>query len=281
MAKAKAAAPLGRGRGLRVLPGGQHARGRLYVNTPDGRSVAWYDREASRVCVLSEDQTDEVLAALRPYLTGSVAVGPPPVPSRADLVRLALHPDDDLAPNRAGEALLGELEYGAAGATGTRARHRLRQDLLAQQRMGAELDELEGVGWRVLHAVPLPGAGRIDHLLIGPAGVWCVRTVPGRRQRTHVGDLLVTVGRAEPRPDPRWTRRAAERACHALTVAVTPAVAVVDASRVDVAPTLRDVRVLREGTTTAALSRQGGVLKPADIEAVYAAARDRRTWEGV
>ncbi|MEV8531011.1 nuclease-related domain-containing protein [Streptomyces sp. NPDC051211] len=263
-------------RGLKVLPAGKLGRGRLYVNTPDGRSVAWFDRETGRVSVLAEEQCEAVLAALRPYLTGSYTVGPPPVPSRADLVRLALHPDDDLAPNRPGEALLGELEHGL-GTTGARARHRLRQDLLAQQRMGAEFDELEGAGWRVLHSIPLPGGGHIDHLLIGPAGVLCVRTVPGRRQRVQVGDLLVTVGRAEPRPDPRWARRAAARASHALTVAVTPALAVVDASRTDVTPTLRDIRILRPGAT-AALSQEGGVLKPTEIDALYATARDRTTW---
>ncbi|WP_258024642.1 nuclease-related domain-containing protein [Streptomyces bambusae] len=260
---------------MKVVPSGRPGRGRLYVTLPDGRSVAWYDREAGRVSVLAEEHAEAAVEALRPYLTGSWTVGPPPVPNAADLVRLALHPDDDLAPNRPGEDLLGELDHGSAGA---RARHRMRQELLAQQRMGRELDALEDAGWRVLHAVPLPGAGRIDHLLIGPGGVLCVRTVAGRRQRIHVGDLLVTVGRSEPRPDPRWSRRAAERACHALTTAVRPALAVVDATRVDVAPTLRDVRVLRPGEAAAKLAREGGVLKPADIATLYAHARNRRTW---
>ncbi|WP_312847861.1 nuclease-related domain-containing protein [Streptomyces sp. WAC06614] len=248
------------------------------MTLPDGRSVAWYDREAGRVNVLSEVHTEAVVAALRPYLSGSWTVGPPPVPGAADLVRLSLHPDDDLAPNRPAEHLLGEVEYGTGG---TRARHRLRQDLLAQTRFGAELDTLEDAGWRVLHAVPLPGAGRIDHLLIGPGGVLCVRTVPGRRQRVHVGDLLVTVGRTEPRPDVRWCRRAAERAGHALTAPVRPALAVVDAARVDVATTLRDVRVLTPGDPTTTLAREGGVHKPAEIETLHARARDRRTWADV
>ncbi|WP_264202116.1 nuclease-related domain-containing protein [Streptomyces antimicrobicus] len=260
---------------MKVVPSGRPGRGRLYVTLPDGRSVAWYDREAGRVSVLAEEHTEAAVAALRPYLTGSWTVGPPPVPGPAELVRLCLHPDDDLAPNRPGEHLLGEIDHGPGG---TRARHRLRPDLLAQARFGAELDTLEDAGWRVLHAVPLPGAGRIDHLLIGPGGVLCVRTVAGRRQRVHVGDLLVTTGRTEPRPDVRWSRRAAERAGHALTAPVRPALAVVDATRVDVAPTLRDVRVLRPGDAGTALAHEGGVLKPAEIAALYGTARDRRTW---
>ncbi|MDJ0379327.1 nuclease-related domain-containing protein [Streptomyces sp. G-G2] len=264
----------GLGRGLKVLPD----RGRLWVNLPDGRSVAWYDREAGRVSVLSAVHRDAALAVLRPYLSGAWTVGPPAVPSAADLVRLSLHPDDDLAPNRPGEALLGELEHGAAGA---RTRHRLRPDLLAQERVGAELDALEGAGWRVLHAVPLPGAGRVDHLLIGPGGVWCVRTVAGRRQRVQVGDLLVTVGRAAPRPDVRWARRAAERATHALVTAVTPALAVSDATRLDVAPSLRDVEILEPGTAAARLTRAPATLKPSDVDTLYTTARNLRTWTAV
>ncbi|MFC6515644.1 nuclease-related domain-containing protein [Streptomyces goshikiensis] len=99
-----------------------------------------------------------------------------------------------------------------------------------------ELDALESPDWRVLHAVALPGAGVIDHLVIGPSGILCVRTVPGRRQRAAVGDLLLTVGRAEPRQDPRWIRQAAARASRALTAPVTPALALVEASRIEVAP---------------------------------------------
>ncbi|MEU9373805.1 nuclease-related domain-containing protein [Streptomyces sp. NPDC048255] len=262
-------------RGLRVLPSGRPGRGRLYVNLPDGRAVAWYDRQANRISVLADDHREAVLEALRPYLTGTVSIGPPPVPTAADLLSLSLPPDADLAPNRPGEALLGELDHGSAGA---RARHRVRQDLAAQQRMGDALDGLEARGWRILHCVPLPGLGRIDHLLIGPGGVLCVRTVPGRRQRAAVGDLLLTVGRADPRPDPRWTRRAAARATRALAARVTPALAVVDASRVDVAPTVRDIRVLHPLTAAPDLAASPATLELPVVEALFARARDSRTW---
>ncbi|MFG2980702.1 nuclease-related domain-containing protein [Streptomyces sp. NPDC048258] len=263
-------------RGLKVLPSGRPGRGRLYVNLPDGQAVAWYDRQANRISVLANDHREAILAVLRPYLSGTVSIGPPPVPTAADLAGLALPPDADLAPNRPGETLLGELEHGPAGS---RARHRLRQDLAAQQRMGDACDALEADGWRILHCVPLPGTGRIDHLLIGPAGIFCVRSVPGRRQRAVVGDLLLTVGRAEPRPDPRWARRAAALATLALTAQVTPALAVADASRVEVAPTVRDIRVLQPTTAAADLGRSPAALKPPDIEALFTLARDVRTWQ--
>ncbi|MGW0364100.1 nuclease-related domain-containing protein [Streptomyces sp. NPDC002990] len=261
--------------GLRVAPGGRPGRGRLYVSLPDGQAVGWYDRQTNRVSVLADDHREAILTALRPYLTGNVSIGPPPVPTAADLIRLALPPDCDLAPNRPGEALCGELEHGSAGA---RSRHRLRQDLAAQQRVGEAFDALEAGGWRTLHCVPLPGMGRIDHLLIGPAGVFCVRTVPGRRQRVAVGDLLLTVGRAAPRPDPRWTRRAAARAALVLGARVAPALALADASRIDVAPSLRDILILQPPPTASDFPPPRTPLTPSDIEALFTLARDTRTW---
>ncbi|MFE1557318.1 NERD domain-containing protein [Streptomyces sp. NPDC058734] len=262
-------------RGLKVLPSGRPGRGRLYVNRPDGQAVAWYDRQANRISVLADDQREAVLAVLHPYLTRGWTIGPPPVPTPAELRGLSLPPDRDLAPNRPGETLLGELAYGSQG---NRARHRMRQELQARQRTGAEVDLLEASDWRALHDVPLPGLGLLDHLLIGPPGVLAVRTVPGRRQRAQVGDLLLTVGRAEPRPDPRWIRRAAACAARVLAAPVTPALALADASRVEVAPTQRDVLVLQPPTLTTLLRGTPATLKPPEIEALFAVARARPAW---
>ncbi|NUK36431.1 NERD domain-containing protein [Streptomyces lunaelactis] len=260
---------------LRVTPAHRHGRDRLYVSLPDGRNIAWYDRDSGRVSLVSEPRRADVLAALAPYLTGDVTVGPPPVPTSADLARLSLHPDDDLAPNRPGEALHAELDRLPAG-------RRLRQDprraeLDAQQLLGGELDRLETAGWRILHSVPLPGTERIDHLAIGPAGVLAVHTLPARRLRVRIADPMVRVGRAEPGPRLRLARRRAERAALALAAAVRPVLAVVGAARLDVLPAPPDIQILREDEVPA-LTRLGGVLKPADIEALYATARDRRTW---
>ncbi|WP_327326078.1 NERD domain-containing protein [Streptomyces sp. NBC_01210] len=261
--------------GLRVTPARRQGRDRLYVSLPNGRSIAWYDRDTGRVSLVSDRHRADVLAALAPYLTDDVTVGPPPVPTSADLARLSLHPDDDLAPNRPGEALHAELDRLPAG-------HRFRQDprraeLAAQQLLGGEFDRLEGAGWRILHSVPLPGTEHIDHLVIGPAGVLAVHTLQARRLRVRIADPMVRVGRGEPVPQLRLARRRAERAALALTAAVRPVLAVVGAARLDVVPAPPDVRILRDDEVPA-LTRLGGVLKPADIEALYATARDRRSW---
>ncbi|MFE2300455.1 nuclease-related domain-containing protein [Streptomyces sp. NPDC059445] len=265
--------------GLRVVPARRHGQERLYVCLTDGRSVAWYDRDTARVNLLSEDRREDVLDVLRPFLTGPVTVGPPPVPTSAELARLALHPDDDLAPNRPGEALVIDLDRDPGPA------HRLRPDprrraLAAEQTVGAALDRLEGGGWHTLHSVPLPGGDRIHHLLIGPAGLFCLHTLPAHKQRVRVTDPMVTVGRREAAPLLRRVRADADRASHALTAEVRAVLAVVGATRLDVPAPAREVRVLRD-TDLAGLARFGGVLKPADVEALHAMARDRHTWLSV
>ncbi|WP_369249168.1 nuclease-related domain-containing protein [Streptomyces sp. R41] len=265
--------------GLRVIPTWRHGQERLYVCLADGRNVAWYDREAARVNLLSEDRREDVLGVLGPFLTGPVTVGPPPVPTPAELARLTLHPDDDLAPNRPGEALMIALDRDPGPA------HRLRPDprrraLAAEQAVGEALDQLEGAGWHTLHSIPLPGGDRLHHVLIGPGGLFSLRALYARKQRVLVADPMVTVGRHEPYPLLRGVRADADRASYALTAEVHPVLAVAGPANLDVMAPPREVRILQD-TDLASLARLGGVLKPADVEALHAMARDRHTWSRV
>ncbi|MBL3666644.1 NERD domain-containing protein [Streptomyces sp. M2CJ-2] len=262
--------------GLRVIPAWRHGQERLYVCLPDGRNLAWYDRESARVNVLGEDHEADVLEALGPFLTGPVSVGPPPVPTPAELARLSLHPDDDLAPNRPGEALLISLDRDPGPAHRFRADPR-RQALTAERAVGEALDRMDGLGVRTLHSVPLPGGDRVHHLLIGPGGLYAVHALYAHKQRVTVADPRVALGRREPRPLLRRLRADADRVSYALTAEVRPVLVLVGASHVTVATPPREVRVLTDGDVES-LGRLGGVLKPADVEALHAMARDRNTW---
>jgi hypothetical protein len=265
--------------GLRVIPTWHHGRERFYVCLTDGRNLAWYDREAGRVNLLSEDRREDVLKALGAFLAGPVAVGPPPVPTPAELARLTLPPDDDLAPNRPGEALLIALDRDPGPPRRLRPDPR-RRALTAERAAGEALDGLEGAGWRILHSLPLAGGGRIHHLVIGPGGLFCVHALYARRQRVLVADPLVTVGRREPRPLLRQVRADAARASYVLTAEVHPVLAPVGASGVEIVAPLKEARVLPD-TELPGLARSGGVLKPADVEALHSMARDRYTWTRV
>lgn len=264
--------------GLRVIPAWRHGQERLYVCLTDGRNLAWYDREAGRINLLSEDRREDVLEALGPFVTGPVTVGPPPVPTPAELARLSLHPDDDLAPNRPGEALLISLDRDPGPA------HRLRADprrraLTAEQTVGEALDRLEGAGWHTLHSVPLPGGDRVHHLVIGPGGLFAVHSLYARKAKVTVADPMVSLGRREAYPLLRRIRADADRASHALTAEVHPILALLAPTAVTITAPLREVRILKD-TEVEGLARTGGVLKPADVEALHAMARDRRVWGG-
>lgn len=265
--------------GLRVVPAWRHGHERLYVCRADGRSVAWYDRASARVNLLNADRESDVLDVLAPFLTGNVTVGPPPVPTSAELARLTLHPDDDLAPNRPGEALRVAIDRDPPSPRRLRSDPRHRA-LAAETAVGDALDRLDAVGWHTLHSIELPGGARLHHLLIGPGGLFCVRALSARRQRVRVADPMVAAGRGSPVPLLRDLRADAGRVSFALTAEVRPVLVPVGAVGVDVAVPPREVRVLLEQDLPT-LARAGGVLKSADVEALHALARDRRTWHRV
>ncbi|OSP26541.1 hypothetical protein B7767_41695, partial [Streptomyces sp. 13-12-16] len=116
-----------------------------------------------------------------------VSVGPPPAPPPAELARLSLHPDDDLAPNRPGEALLIDLDRDPGPARRLRPDPR-RRALVAERTVGEALDRTDGAGWHTLHSIPLPGGDRIHHLLIGPGGLYAVHALYAHRRRVTVAD---------------------------------------------------------------------------------------------
>jgi Nuclease-related domain len=60
-----------------------------------------------------------------------------------------------------------------------------------EEQVGSLLDQLAGDEWRVMHDVSLGGHGNVDHVLVGPAGVFTVET------KSHPGP--VRVGRVHGR----------------------------------------------------------------------------------
>ncbi|GHH81901.1 hypothetical protein GCM10018793_40400 [Streptomyces sulfonofaciens] len=262
--------------GLRVVPSRRQGRERVYVCLPDGADVAWFDRDAARVNILRQDLTEEVLQVLRPYLSGAVTVGPPPVPTASELARLALHPDDDLAPNRPGEALRIALDREPAPARRLRPDPR-RRALAAEEAVGEVLERMEGAGYQSLHSVLLPGGDRIHHLLIGPGGLFALHTLPAHRRRVRIAAPAVDTGRGRQATLLDRIRACADRATHVLAVEVRPVLVLVEPQSVQVTAPAPDVRVVRDGDLPT-LGRHGVVLKPADVESLYATARDRHTW---
>ncbi|WP_326599662.1 nuclease-related domain-containing protein [Streptomyces sp. NBC_01803] len=296
---------------LQVSQWKRYGRDRLYVNLPDGTAVAWFDRQGGFLHVLVAEHRDAALLALAPYLAdplpASLDAPPPPAavppsPSPPPLTGLPLTGPGaagvpgaigDLAAHRPGEMVRRKLAETGPGPfwhlllrlLGRRTEaDSWHKGLTGERIAGAELARLTRHGWRVLHSIPLARDVDIDHLLIGPGGVFCVNTKHHPGARIWVGDEAVRIG-PDTYPYVRKSRAEARRAGKALTrgcgfeVTVRPVLAFVRAERLTVAPSLRDVLAV-DVRELAAFRARAGELGTGDVDRVHAVARDPGTWAG-
>ncbi len=157
-----------------------------------------------------------------------------------------------------------------------------------EETIGAKLEKLRRHGWQVLHAVPVGDRGSdIDHVVIGPGGVWTLNT------KTHPGKS-VWVGRHQVRVDGHRTdylrnsRHEADRASRLLTDACGFPVQV-KAALVFLTGTLvpdvtskqapEDVAILDRMDIPGAFRRAKGRLTAEQVAAIFEQARRSTTWQ--
>ncbi|MEV6023611.1 nuclease-related domain-containing protein [Streptomyces sp. NPDC052036] len=149
--------------------------------------------------------------------------------------------------------------------------------------MGAELNRLGRHGWRVLHSIPLANKVDIDHLLIGPGGVFSINTKHHHKRAVWVGDDSVKVDHGIPAPYARKSRAEAQRVARVLErycafpVPVEPVLVFVGVTDLKVVATQLSVRVYQE-RQVAALAPLSGVLTAEQVDQVYGVARHRQDW---
>ncbi|WP_405890719.1 NERD domain-containing protein [Streptomyces sp. NBC_00133] len=262
---------------------------RLYVNLPDGTAVAWLDRQTEEVTIVDPRYRQAALDALAPYVAAPASGEPEPL----TLKRLPpLTPEFDLAANRPGAELQRLLDTSGPGKIERTLAWLLRRPsamqswrtgLVAEKRVGSELNRLMRQGWHVLHSVPLPRDVDIDHLLIGPGGVFSINTKRHPGKAVWVGDDMVRVNRGKPQPHVLKSRAEAKRVQRVLeahcdfSVPVQPVLVFVDVNELNVVATQLAVRVYQE-RQVAALGPLSGVLDEPQIQQAYSVARDRRSW---
>jgi hypothetical protein len=161
-------------------------------------------------------------------------------------------------------------------------------------RVGAEGEELVGKElarlvakdprWRVLHSVPVGGNGAdIDHVVIGPGGVFTLNTKHHRGARIWVAERAFLVNGVR-QPYLRNSRHEAERAARLLSraagfpVAVTGVVVPVNARELVVKRPPVDVHVVNRTALRRWLRRRVDVLGPEAVDRLYEAARRPVTW---
>lgn len=142
-----------------------------------------------------------------------------------------------------------------------------------EEQVGGLLDGLEGRGWHAIHDASL-GNGNVDHILIGPAGVFTVET------KSHPGPVRVarihgaTIGQAQ----------AQQRAIARVTGVEVEPLIVYSRAWID-RPLARrkGVRVLPARMLARYLGRRGATLSPEQVRraqrSVEAALREHRTHE--
>lgn len=182
---------------LVVTPWSKYGKKRLYVKTVDGTDVGHIDLVTGVVAPAADGFADELAAIAREHL-GSASSAPtaelpdaewaaaePPAPGPVSNGP-PLELDLDLSLNVAGAAARAKREEVNAKAPvlnlvarvlGVKTDERAwRVGAKGEVKVGKELAKLPD-GWHVLHAVQVSEAGTdIDHVVIGPAGVFTLNT---------------------------------------------------------------------------------------------------------
>lgn len=153
---------------------------------------------------------------------------------------------------------------------------------VGEEKVGLELALLDD-RWRVLHGVPISHEGfDIDHVVIGPPGVFTINTKHHRGKRLNVRGEDVFIGPTYQPYVPK-ARREAERARAALTAdlsapcPVTPVICTVGAN-LRYREATSDVWVVEGHRLIASLTAQHTVLSTAQVDWLYDRARRSTTW---
>lgn len=279
---------------LHVTRWKRYGHDRLYANLPDDTAVGWADVTTGDITVLRAEYRDDMIAVLTKHLQGLTETvsseRAPEAQARPMLPPLTLA--DDLAANVPGQSLRDLLAESGSGLM-ERVVSRLlrrpsewdswRKGLAGERRVGVELNRLGRHGWHVLHSVPLANKVDIDHLLIGPGGVFSINTKHHHKRAVWVGDDSVKVDHGKPAPYARKSRaeakrvvRVLERYC-AFPVPVEPVLVFVGVTELKVVATQLSVRVYQERQVSA-LAPLSGVLTADQVEQVYSVARHRQAW---
>lgn len=142
-----------------------------------------------------------------------------------------------------------------------------------------------GPGWYVLHSVPIgTGASDLDHVVIGPAGVFTINTKHHRGQHVWVGAKRILVS-GQRTDHLRNAAFEAKRTSKLLSVAarmlvdVTPIVAIVGARRMTVRERPYDVAVLHDHELVDWLQRRPATLTPGQVQHLAAVAAQPSAWK--
>jgi hypothetical protein len=310
------------GSGVSVTRWRRYGKDRLYVEQWEGQKVGWWDLvtgeahpespghlDALRYAVTAwqAENDHEPVAADAEGTTATAAVVDPPVedledahaalnaPPGADT--LVERPWLDLATNHAGAAAREQalaardaapVKTVLARVLGVHTDERAwRIGADGEERVAAQLAKVakKDGRWRFLHAIPVGERGSdIDHLVIGPGGVFTVNAKHHPRAKVWVGGNTVMIN-GNRVPYVRNSRHEAARAAKLLSEAVGFPVHVeglivtVNAADVVVKNQPDGVSVVPRMQVAKWLLRHGDIYSLEALDTVFEAARRSTTWQ--
>jgi len=154
---------------------------------------------------------------------------------------------------------------------------------IGERKVGDLLLQL-GPEWAVLHAVPVgKGDSDIDHVVIGPAGVFTINTKRHPGKKIWVGERMLMVA-GQKTDHLRNSRHEAKRAAKLLTKAtgfpvdVHPVLAIVEPASFTFRQRPQDVSVMDARRLPRWLKRRRAVLAADELASIIDAATEARTW---
>lgn len=187
-----------------------------------------------------------------------------------------LHAHDELAERPLWRRILGLSPLSVESRS-------LFWDVMGELEVGRALAQL-GEEWTVFHSVPLgPDVADIDHLAVGPGGVFTINT------RNHTGQLVAVAGRSVTASGHRLphVRHSELELGHAeallseatgLRVTAHAILVIVDPEQLHVSESPRDVAVLTSHQLARWLSRRPPVLEQSEVALIVRSAEQEKTW---
>ena len=276
----------------------RYGQDRLYVTDVHGIRVGWWDLATDEPHPEGPERLTTLIAAVTEWRAG---------PAVATESSVALEPDPatigmpepvstDLARNRPGAMAREQAELIRAGrpirtvlarVLGLHTDERAwRIGAIGEEKVADQCKKLANADprWRFVHAVPVGDRGSdIDHVVIGPGGVFTMNAKHHPRAKIWVGgDTLMVNGQRQPYV--RNSRHEAQRASRLLSAAcdldvpVEGVIVPVRASEVKVKTWPDGVHVVSHHQVARWLRMRREVLDQARIDVIYEAARRPATW---
>jgi hypothetical protein len=290
----------------------RYGKDRVYVARADGTSVGWWDLQADEAHPEGDAELEALTTAVRPWRAGAeppvAVVELAAVPSAsattasvkeqvAEAPMVQDRPWLDLTTNSPGAEARAQavaakeaapVRTVLARALGVHTDERAwRLGANGEEKVAAQFDKVrkKDPRWQFIHAIPVGSRGSdIDHLIIGPGGVFTANTKNHPNAKIWVGgDTFLVNGSRQPYV--RNARHEAARAAKLLSAAcgypvhVEGLIVPVDPIEVDVKTPPRDVHVVTRREIAGWLLRHGDVLDQSQQTAVFDAARRSTTWQ--